>query len=63
MGLNWSMSLNEDEGWVKQVRMGSEPGLFNRISLNPTANNQHDVKLKWAARIRLHLQQDLVTRI
>nr|WP_323776258.1 S24 family peptidase [Amylibacter sp.] len=50
-------------GWVKQVRMGSEPGLFNLISLNPSAENQHDVKLKWAARVRLHLSADLARRI
>ncbi len=50
-------------GWVKQVRQGSEPGLFNLISLNPGADNQHDVKLKWAARVRLHLPADLARRV
>lgn len=50
-------------GWVKQVRAGSKPGLFNLISLNPGADNQHDVKLKWAARVRLHLPADLTRRI
>jgi transcriptional regulator with XRE-family HTH domain len=50
-------------GWVKQVRAGSEPGLFNLISLNPGADNQHDVKLKWAARVRLHLPADLARRV
>lgn len=49
-------------GWVKQVRTGSEPGLFNLISLNPSAENQHDVKLKWAARVRLHLSAELARR-
>lgn len=49
-------------GWVKQVRAGSAPGLFNLISLNPGADNQHDVKLKWAARVRLHLPADLARR-
>lgn len=56
----------EDEngmGWVKQVRAGSAPGLFNLISLNPGADNQHDVKLKWAARVRLHLPADLARRV
>ncbi|SHF77929.1 Phage repressor protein C, contains Cro/C1-type HTH and peptisase s24 domains [Pseudosulfitobacter pseudonitzschiae] len=50
-------------GWVKQVRAGSEPGLFNLISLNPGAHNQHDVKLKWASRVRLHLPADLARRL
>lgn len=49
-------------GWVKQVRAGSEPGLFNLISLNPGADNQHDVKLKWAARVRMHLPADMARR-
>lgn len=50
-------------GWVKQVRAGSAPGLFNLISLNPGADNQHDVRLKWAARVRLHLPADLARRV
>ncbi|GLT08021.1 XRE family transcriptional regulator [Sulfitobacter porphyrae] len=50
-------------GWVKQVRAGSAPGLFNLISLNPGADNQHDVELKWAARVRLHLPADLARRV
>lgn len=50
-------------GWVKQVRAGSEPGLFNLISLNPGAINQHDVKLKWAARVRMHLSADMARRV
>ncbi|MFG6566701.1 XRE family transcriptional regulator [Sulfitobacter sp. 1A13679] len=50
-------------GWVKQVRAGSEPGLFNLISLNPGADNQHDVKLKWAARVRMHLPADMARRV
>lgn len=52
----------EDEnglGWVKQVKRGSEPGLFNLISLNPGADNMHDVRLKWAARVRLHWPVEL----
>lgn len=50
-------------GWVKQVRAGSEPGLFNLISLNPGADNQHDVELKWAARVRMHLPADMARRV
>ncbi|MBT8152736.1 helix-turn-helix domain-containing protein [Epibacterium ulvae] len=56
----------EDEdgvGWVKQVREGSEPGLFHLISLNPFAQNNLNVRLKWAARMRLHWPADLVTKV
>ena len=56
----------EDEssmGWVKQLKRGSEPGLFNLISLNPGADNMHDVRLKWAARVRLHWPAELVRRV
>lgn len=49
-------------GWVKQVKRGSEPGLFNLISLNPGADNMHDVRLKWAARVRLHWPAELAQR-
>ena len=55
----------EDEagmGWVKQVKLGSAPGLFNLISLNPGADNMHDVKLKWAARVRLHWPTELAKK-
>lgn len=41
-------------GWVKQVKAGDEPGLFHLISLNPGANTMWNVRLKWAARVRLH---------
>ncbi|MDK3016520.1 S24 family peptidase [Pseudodonghicola flavimaris] len=56
----------EDEagmGWVKQVKRGSEPGLFNLVSLNPGADNMHDVRLKWAARVRLHWPAELVRKV
>lgn len=49
-------------GWVKQIKLGSEPGLFNLISLNPGSDNLWDVRLKWAARVRLHWPVDLVIR-
>lgn len=41
-------------GWVKQVKAGDEPGLFHLLSLNPSGTNMHNVRLKWAARVRLH---------
>lgn len=56
----------EDEngmGWVKQVKAGDEPGLFHLISLNPGANNIWNVRLRWAARVRLHWPADLVQKI
>lgn len=55
----------EDEngmGWVKQVRQGSEPGLYHLISLNPFARNNLNVRLKWAARVRLHWPADLARK-
>jgi len=50
-------------GWVKQVRLGSEPGLFNLVSINPAADNQHDVRLRWAAPVKLHWPKELVKKI
>ncbi|WP_245943262.1 helix-turn-helix domain-containing protein [Rhodovulum viride] len=50
-------------GWVKLVKLGSEPGYFHLIALNPDAENQHDVRLKWAAPVRLHWPADLVKRV
>lgn len=42
-------------GWVKQVKLGTEPGLFHLIAVNPAADTQHDMRLKWAAPVRFHL--------
>ncbi|GAA6196997.1 S24 family peptidase [Pseudophaeobacter arcticus] len=56
----------EDEdgmGWVKQIKPGDEPGLFHLISLNPGANNIWNVRLKWAARVRLHWPAELAKKI
>lgn len=55
----------EDEdgmGWVKQIKPGDEPGLFHLISLNPGANNIWNVRLKWAARVRLHWPEELAKK-
>jgi len=55
----------EDEngmGWVKQVKAGDEPGLFHLISLNPTGANIWNVRLKWAARVRLHWPAELARK-
>ncbi|MEQ8258080.1 MAG: S24 family peptidase [Roseovarius confluentis] len=53
----------DGNGWVKQVKPGGQPGLFNLISLNPGAMNQHDVRLKWAARVRLAWPADMVRKV
>ncbi|MCD9147791.1 XRE family transcriptional regulator [Pseudophaeobacter flagellatus] len=55
----------EDEdgmGWVKQIKPGDEPGLFHLISLNPGANNIWNVRLKWAAKVRLHWPAELARK-
>ncbi|WIY27593.1 S24 family peptidase [Parasedimentitalea psychrophila] len=56
----------EDEngmGWVKQIKPGEEPGLFHLISLNPSASNMWNVRLKWAAKVRLHWPAELIKKI
>ena len=56
----------EDEdgmGWVKQIKPGDEPGLFPLISLNPGAHNMWNVRLKWAAWVRLHWPAELAKKI
>ena len=50
-------------GWVKQVKRGDEPGLFHLISLNPGAETLWNVRLRWAARVRLHWPVDLVRKV
>lgn len=50
-------------GWVKQVKRGSEPGFFHLISLNPTAENLHDIRLKWATPVRLHWPAELARKL
>ena len=61
-----SICVCEDEsgqGWVKLVKVGAEKGLFSLISINPQAESMHDVKLKWAAPVRLHWPRDLVEKM
>ena len=56
----------EDEdgmAWVKQVKLGDEPGLFHLIALNPLADTRHNVRLKWAAPIKLHWPKELVRKV
>lgn len=49
--------------WVKQVKRGSEPGLFHLISLNPNAETRHNVRIKWAARVMMVLPAEMVERV
>jgi transcriptional regulator with XRE-family HTH domain len=37
--------------WVKMLKRGSEAGLWNLISLNPSAESVWDVDVKWAAKV------------
>ncbi|MEQ3625952.1 MAG: S24 family peptidase [Celeribacter sp.] len=56
----------EDEdgmAWVKQVKPGSEPGLFHLISINPGAITKWDVRLRWAARVRLHWPAEMARKV
>ena len=49
--------------WVKQVKRGDQPGLFHLISLNPTSETLHNVRIKWAARVMMVLPVEMVERI
>lgn len=57
--------VEDEEGmaWVKQVKRGTEPGLFHLISLNPDAETRHNVRIKWAARVMLALPAEMVERV
>jgi len=48
--------------WVKQVKRGSEPGLYHLISVNPTSENLHDIHLHWAAPVKFHLPAEYVRK-
>jgi phage repressor protein C with HTH and peptisase S24 domain len=50
----------DGHAWVKQVKRGSEPGLFHLISLNPESQNLWNVKLKWASRVILALPSEMI---
>jgi len=45
--------------WVKRVKGGSEPGLYNLLAISPEADSQYDIALEWASRILLHLPREL----
>lgn len=49
--------------WVKHVKVGTRPGLFHLLSINPIGDNMLDAVLRWASPVRLHLPQEFVTRV
>lgn len=49
--------------WIKQVKIGTEKGLFNLLSINPTGSNKLDASLVWAAPVLLHLPRAYVVKI
>jgi len=56
----------EDEAgdaWVKQVTIGTQPGLYHLLSHNPQALNRLDQRIKWAARVIMALPGDMVDRV
>lgn len=49
--------------WVKQLKIGTEPGLFHLLSLNPIGRNILNAEVRWAAPVRLHLPREFVTEV
>lgn len=48
--------------WVKQVKRGTEPGLFHLISLNHDAESSWNQKIRWASRVRLAIPAELAEK-
>lgn len=46
--------------WIKQVKRGTEPGLFHLISLNPNSESAWDQRIKWASRVLLAIPESMV---
>lgn len=46
--------------WAKQLRTGTQPGLYHLISVNPAADNLLDRPLRWASPVLLVLPPELV---
>lgn len=53
----------DGQAWVKLLKRGSASGLWNLISLNPTAESAWDVRIKWASRVILALPKELVEKV
>ena len=56
------VECQDGNAWLKQVKRGDEPGLFHLISLNPTGDNMHNRRIRWASRVILALPEDMVER-
>lgn len=56
------VECQDGNAWLKQVKRGDEPGLFHLISLNPTGENMHNRRIRWASRVILALPEDMVER-
>lgn len=52
----------DGNAWLKQVKRGDEPGMFHLISLNPTGDNMHNRRIRWASRVILALPEDMIER-
>ena len=53
----------DGDAWVKQVKPGRDPGTFDLHSINTRVDPMWGVRLKWAARVRLHLPADLARKV
>lgn len=49
--------------WVKLLKRGDERGLWNLISLNPSAESVWNKPVNWAARVLLALPADMVGKL
>lgn len=63
IGLPCVVEDEAGDAWVKLLKRGTAPGLWNLISMNPSAESAWDQRIKWAARVRLALPEDLIDRI
>lgn len=53
----------DGNAWVKLLKRGTAPGLWNLISMNPSAESVWDQRIKWAARVKLALPVELVEKV
>lgn len=63
VGLPCVIEDEEGNAWVKLLKRGTAPGLWNLISMNPSAESVWDQRIKWAARVKLALPVELVEKI
>lgn len=51
------------QAWVKLLKRGTEPGLWNLISLNQNAESIWNTEVLWAAKVILALPADVIVRV